>query len=81
MSLVETTVGKLTGYDIGKRIAVGFDGQVYVGFLSNVAWINYDSKRGVECYRLEVKNEKLTFNLQSVPLDYHIQIDHGESRD
>lgn len=73
-------VGELTGYDIGRRVAVTFNGAVITGELVGVSWIRYDSARGVECFRIEVATgPSSTFELKSIPLDYQIQIDREET--
>lgn len=78
--MTEIPVGELTGFDIGRRVILTYEGAGITGMISNFAWIHFGSKRGVELFKLEVAvSDKSTFTLSQVPLDYRIQIDRTEA--
>lgn len=74
MTLTETTLGDLRGYDLTHRIVVTVDGEAVDGEIVNVDWINY--YKGVQCYKLIVKEgEHRTVTLTNLPLDYIVQVE------
>ena len=82
MSLQETRVGTLSGYDLGKRVVMVMDGLGVDGTLKDISWITFNSKRGEECYKIIITtSEKVIVTINEIPLDYLIQIDRGEADD
>jgi hypothetical protein len=77
--MTEIPVGELNGFDIGRRVILTHEGAAITGTIENFNWINYTTSRGVEIHSLTVATGGTSsFRLQSLPLDYRIQIDRPE---
>jgi hypothetical protein len=75
----EIPVGELNGFDIGRRAIVTYEGAAIAGTIQDFNWINFTTSRGVELHGITVATGGTSsFRLQSLPLDYRIQVDRPE---